>query len=466
MRARLVVFPIKGRKWCFSRSVDPLAAQSPSGVTPTTVRGLWKKISSESKPINANAELLVDFISDKMNKAWMGLEIAPEGSMKNKIHGLGLKLLARVKPSEIFLKSISKEVTSVQVSYPPSLDPRLVRRRLRHIAMSGTILHKKYLIGSVTLLPLTTAFTVLPLPNLPFFWVLFRTYSHWRALQGSEKLLKLLSNHSNPQTDTADESNNNKLEQEAQSPTCVLLPSEELYKLLGEASEEDVWEITYEPILSSCFDSLELFKSGTILHKKYLIGSVTLLPLTTAFTVLPLPNLPFFWVLFRTYSHWRALQGSEKLLKLLSNHSNPQTDTADESNNNKLEQEAQSPTCVLLPSEELYKLLGEASEEGLDEETIVEICKLFHLNKIDGSEKLLKLLSNHSNPQTDTADESNNNKLEQEAQSPTCVLLPSEELYKLLGEASEEGLDEETIVEICKLFHLNKIDVLKYRNLV
>ncbi|KAL0897126.1 hypothetical protein Bca101_081087 [Brassica carinata] len=53
-----------------------------------------------------------------MNKAWMGLEIAPEGSMKNKIHGLGLKLLARVKPSEIFLKSISKEVTSAQEVLP------------------------------------------------------------------------------------------------------------------------------------------------------------------------------------------------------------------------------------------------------------------------------------------------------------------------------------------------------------
>ena len=24
--------------------------------------------------------------------------------------------------------------------------------------------------------------------------------------------------------------------------------------------------------------------------------------------VLPLPNIPFFWCLFRTYSHWRALQ--------------------------------------------------------------------------------------------------------------------------------------------------------------
>ncbi|CAN8321713.1 unnamed protein product [Cochlearia groenlandica] len=257
MRAKLVVFPIKGNKWCFSRSVDPLASQSPSGVTPTTIRGLWKKLSSESKPINANAELLVDFISDKMNKAWMGLEQAKQGSMKNKIHGIGLKLLARVKPSEIFLKSISKEVTSVQVTYPTSLDSRLVHKRLRHIAMSGTILHKKYLIGSVTLLPLTSAFMVLPLPNIAFFWVLFRTYSHWRALQGSEKLLKLISDQSNPEkpdstdnaNDSIDNNNNNKPEQRPKSPTCVLLPSEELYKLLGEAKEEGLDE---EIIIEIC----------------------------------------------------------------------------------------------------------------------------------------------------------------------------------------------------------------------
>ncbi|KAG5397051.1 hypothetical protein IGI04_018865 [Brassica rapa subsp. trilocularis] len=269
MRARLVVFPIKGRKWCFSRSVDPFAAQTPSGVTPTTVRGLWKKLSSESKPINANAELLVDFISDKMNKAWTGLEKAPEGSMKNKIHGLGLKLLARVKPSEIFLKSISKEVTSIQVSYPPSLDPRLVRRRLRHIAMSGTILHKKYLIGSVTLLPLTSAFMVLPLPNIPFFWVLFRTYSHWRALQGSEQLLKLLPN----QTDDADERNNNK--KKPQSPTCVLLPSEELCKLLGEASEEGLSE---ETIVEICklfhLNKIDVLKYRNLLIYAPILSSV------------------------------------------------------------------------------------------------------------------------------------------------------------------------------------------------
>ncbi|TYH83558.1 hypothetical protein ES332_D02G140100v1 [Gossypium tomentosum] len=45
-------------------------------------------MSSNSKqPLNANAELLVDFVSNKMNKAWIGLEKAPEGSFKNKLHG-------------------------------------------------------------------------------------------------------------------------------------------------------------------------------------------------------------------------------------------------------------------------------------------------------------------------------------------------------------------------------------------
>ncbi|BBG98723.1 hypothetical protein Prudu_008203 [Prunus dulcis] len=71
---------------------------------------------------------------------------------------LGLKLLARVKPSEIFLKSISNEITGVEVTYPSSLNARLVRRRLRHIAMSlvnlGVIL--SWVKGSVKLLQLVS----------------------------------------------------------------------------------------------------------------------------------------------------------------------------------------------------------------------------------------------------------------------------------------------------------------------
>ncbi|KAI3700225.1 hypothetical protein L2E82_44846 [Cichorium intybus] len=124
---------------------------------------LWKKVSSSSqKATAANVELCVDFVANKMNKAWSGLEKAPPGSFKSKIHGVELSLLSRVKPSEIFLKSIPKQLTGVEVVFPSSLNARLVRRRLRHIAMRGTIVHKNYFYGSVTLLPITSAFAVDP----------------------------------------------------------------------------------------------------------------------------------------------------------------------------------------------------------------------------------------------------------------------------------------------------------------
>ncbi|XP_021761857.1 uncharacterized protein C23H3.12c-like [Chenopodium quinoa] len=235
MRARLVVFPVKGRNWCFSRSMDSLISGDASNLssTPTTVRDLWKSLSSSSQPATANAELLVDFVSHKMNTAWTGLEKAPQGSFKNKIHGVGLWLLSRVKPSELFLKSISKEVTGVEVTYPTSLNARLVRRRLRHIAMSGSIIHKKYLYGSAALLPVSSVFMVLPLPNIPFFWLLYRTYSHWRAWQGSEKLLQLVSDGSDGRCSNKKENkSHNCSHDEATGLRLVLEPSKRLEELV------------------------------------------------------------------------------------------------------------------------------------------------------------------------------------------------------------------------------------------
>ncbi|XP_022147092.1 uncharacterized protein LOC111016104 isoform X2 [Momordica charantia] len=240
MRARLVVFPIRGRNWCFGRSIDPAASDSASSQTPSTLKDLWIRISSSSSSksdahssttSSSNAEIVTDFISFKMNKAWTALENAPNGSFKNKLHGIGLKLLSRVKPDEIFLKSITKDVTNVEITYPSSLNPRLVRRRLRHIALRGTAIHKKYFYGSVSLLPVTSAFTVLPLPNIPFFWVLFRTYSHWRALKGSEKLLQLVSDRSYSFNSSTD---GNKTVHKVRQHPGSTLPSKELDKILSQ----------------------------------------------------------------------------------------------------------------------------------------------------------------------------------------------------------------------------------------
>ncbi|KAJ6823355.1 uncharacterized protein M6B38_384185 [Iris pallida] len=144
-RARIVVFPIKGRNWCFVRSFDSASAHRSSSSPPPQLKDLWTTITSDGRSVKDNAETVSDFVAEKMSRAWSGLEKAPEGSFKSKLHRfLGVRLLSRVKPSEIFLKSVSEDVKKVEITYPASLNPRLVRRRLRHIAMRGSADHKKY----------------------------------------------------------------------------------------------------------------------------------------------------------------------------------------------------------------------------------------------------------------------------------------------------------------------------------
>ncbi|GFQ07179.1 uncharacterized protein c23h3.12c [Phtheirospermum japonicum] len=240
MRVKLVVFPIRGRNWCFSRSIDPsIPADQSSKTTPSTFKHLCNKIfssseNSENASDDSKVELVVDFVAGKMNGAWTKLEQAPQGTLKNRIHGLGLKLLSRVKPSEILFKSIPKETDRVDIVYPSSLNPRLVRRRLRYIAFRGSVVHKKFLYGSAILLPLTSVFMVLPLPNIPFFWILFRTYSHWRASQGSEKLLHLVSDASCRQQSVEAAKEKEKLIRYSDPWVCfsTYFPSDELQKLL------------------------------------------------------------------------------------------------------------------------------------------------------------------------------------------------------------------------------------------
>lgn len=77
------------------------------------------------------------------------------------------------------------------------------------------------------------------------------------------------------------------------------------------------WYTIYEMsslIFSSLSDHIEMYHFLTCasFYVILLIYSVVILLLFSIYfhvmQVLPLPNIPFFWVLFRTYSHWRALQ--------------------------------------------------------------------------------------------------------------------------------------------------------------
>ena len=67
MRAKLVVFPIRGRNWCFSRSIDHSVKDSAtSSHSPSTFRELWKNINVGGKPLNAKAELCADYFANKV----------------------------------------------------------------------------------------------------------------------------------------------------------------------------------------------------------------------------------------------------------------------------------------------------------------------------------------------------------------------------------------------------------------
>ncbi|KAJ5028183.1 mitochondrial K+-H+ exchange-related-domain-containing protein [Bipolaris maydis] len=57
------------------------------------------------------------------------------------------------------------------------------------------------------------------------------------------------------------------------------------------------------------------------MHRSKLIWSVVIMPFTAPFMLVPIiPNLPFFYVLYRAWSHWKALGGARHLEFLLKHN--------------------------------------------------------------------------------------------------------------------------------------------------
>lgn len=69
MKAKLIVFPIRGRNWCFSRSVDhslPPPSSTASSQSPSSFKELWNNVNNAEKSFNAKAELCTDYVADKV----------------------------------------------------------------------------------------------------------------------------------------------------------------------------------------------------------------------------------------------------------------------------------------------------------------------------------------------------------------------------------------------------------------
>jgi len=152
-----------------------------------------------------NNTSLLDKATSRASNLWAGWE-KKESGWQRKVVDLGNKAFKRIPYEEWGLKSIpplstrrgAEEIGSkkrVEVLFPSTILPQdSVVEVLKTLATERQKLHKTRLIYSIAGLPIAAPFGLIPLiPNLPFFYLCFRAYSHWKALKGSQHIEFLLN---------------------------------------------------------------------------------------------------------------------------------------------------------------------------------------------------------------------------------------------------------------------------------
>ncbi|XP_024537490.1 uncharacterized protein LOC112348696 [Selaginella moellendorffii] len=239
---KVVAFPLRlGRRWAFQVLPSPIVQESggiPAGSsTWDTVRELGDRIIATPR-LSDRIDIFVRFAEDQMQRKWQDLAAARPGTIRSKIHRQGMKLLAKLEPSEQFFKAIPPDATKINIIHPSSLNSRLARRRLRHLAISGTAFHRRLLYGSLALLPFSSLFAIVPFPNVVILWNFFRVHAHWRALQGSRRLQALVT-----EEEKASQKKTNAWE---------FTPSEKLEKLVDRANSSSAEALSNEKIEAIC----------------------------------------------------------------------------------------------------------------------------------------------------------------------------------------------------------------------
>ena len=148
---------------------------------------------------------ILDRLLNKTSETWTKWESADKGWQK-KVTVYGNELFRRIPFEEWGLKTLppltktrEKEMIETgrlrfDVLFPERfLKESRVLGMLEKLAKERQGLHKSKLWQSVALMPVTAPFALVPVvPNLPFFYMCFRAYSHYRALYGGKLLARCL----------------------------------------------------------------------------------------------------------------------------------------------------------------------------------------------------------------------------------------------------------------------------------
>ncbi|KAI4106726.1 MAG: hypothetical protein LQ339_002917 [Xanthoria mediterranea] len=153
----------------------------------------------------------VDRLTARASNTWLRWEKAEKGwrtGWQRKVTHYGNKLFETIPHEEWGLKSIPplskrrkdeelKGKKEVEVIFPASVIAEdKVKLALREFAGDERqALHTKWMWATIISMPLSAPAALIPvLPNIPFFYMVFRAWSHWRARSGSRHIDFLLDN--------------------------------------------------------------------------------------------------------------------------------------------------------------------------------------------------------------------------------------------------------------------------------
>ncbi|KAK3699712.1 hypothetical protein LTR37_016317 [Vermiconidia calcicola] len=148
---------------------------------------------------------LSERIIAKATETWAGWERAEKGWQKQ-LTVQGNRLFKRIPYEEWGLKTIPsaskqrlEDADSGKLKFE-CLYPRAFMKEervpgiLKALATERQGLHRKRMWNSIIGMPITIPFAAIPvIPNIPFFYLCFRAYSHYRALYGGKLLEHLMS---------------------------------------------------------------------------------------------------------------------------------------------------------------------------------------------------------------------------------------------------------------------------------
>lgn len=147
-----------------------------------------------------------DWIQSKAARTWSEWE-QKDGGWQKKVVEYGNYALRRIPYEEWGLKSVPplsqrrrqvemKGDERVEVVYPKSLlQEAKVSQVLKTLATEREGLHKRRLVWCLVGMPISAPIGLVPIvPNIPFFYLVYRAWSHWRAYSGGKHIQFLLKN--------------------------------------------------------------------------------------------------------------------------------------------------------------------------------------------------------------------------------------------------------------------------------